>query len=156
MAAMGRGLIKQICRGLTRCEERSRLHEKCINTVQLLGRVGQFPKKGKGNVWRFPLATNTSFYSKDEFGESKVMHKTQWHTIAIFKPYLQQKVQDMVTKGSRVLVHGRLDYVSYDGDDGNRKSFASVVLDDIIMLASPEGQNMERNFDEEQDFEEMT
>ena len=41
-----------------------------INSVQLLGRVGQFPKKGKGDVWRFPLATNTTYQSKDEFGGS--------------------------------------------------------------------------------------
>lgn len=148
--------MKQICRGLARCEERSRPHEKCINSVQLLGRVGNFPKKGKGNVWRFPLATNTSFYSKDEFGESKLVHKTQWHNIAIFKPYLQQKAEEMVTKGSRVLVHGRLDYVSYDDDEGNRRSYASVVLDDLILLASPEGHNLERNFDEDPDLEEMT
>jgi hypothetical protein len=36
--------------------------------VQLLGRVGQYPKKGKGDVWRFPLATNTTYQSRDEFG----------------------------------------------------------------------------------------
>ena len=31
--------------------------------------------------------------------ESKLVHKTQWHNIAIFKPYLQQKAEEMVTKG---------------------------------------------------------
>ena len=36
--------------------------------MQLLGRVGQYPKKGKGDVWRFPLATNTTYQSRDEFG----------------------------------------------------------------------------------------
>ena len=38
--------------------------------MQLLGRVGQHPKKGKADVWRFSLATNTTYQSKDEFGGS--------------------------------------------------------------------------------------
>ncbi|XP_028397035.1 single-stranded DNA-binding protein, mitochondrial-like [Dendronephthya gigantea] len=155
MAVFRSGLVKQVCRGLVRCEERIRPPEKCINSVQLLGRVGQYPKKGKGDVWRFSLATNTMYQSRDEFGESKLMTKTQWHNIAVFRPYLQQKVQDMVSKGSRVLVHGRLDYVSYDDEDGTRRSYSSIVMDDLIILSTPEGASLRENFDEP-DFGEMT
>ncbi|XP_046844699.1 single-stranded DNA-binding protein, mitochondrial-like [Xenia sp. Carnegie-2017] len=155
MAAFRVGLIKQISRGMFRCEERMRPSERCINSVQLLGRVGQFPKKGKGDVWRFPLATSHKFQGKDEFGENKLMQKTQWHNIAVFRPYLQQKVQEMISKGSRVLVHGRLEYVSYDDEDGSRKSFSSIVMDDVILLSSPEERNSLEN-EEEMEFEEMS
>ncbi|CAB3984551.1 Single-stranded DNA-binding, mitochondrial [Paramuricea clavata] len=155
MAAFRSGLVKQVWRGLVRCENRNRPPEKCINSVQLLGRVGQYPKKGKGDVWRFSIATNATYQSKDEFGESKLMHKTQWHNIAVFRPYLQQRVQEMVSKGSRVLVHGRLDYVTYEDDEGVRKSYSSIVMDDLIILSYPENRNMDENFEEEQ-FEGMT
>ena len=37
---------------------------------------------------------------------------------------------------SRVLVHGRLDYVSYDDDEGNRRSYASVVLGKLFNFFS--------------------
>lgn len=53
---------------MQRSETAGLLNDLGINSVQLLGRVGQFPKKGKGDVWRFPLATSHKFQGKDEFG----------------------------------------------------------------------------------------
>ena len=40
----------------------------------------------------------------------------------------------MVFLSSRVLVHGRLDYVSYDDEDGTRRSYSSIVMGKILYL----------------------
>jgi hypothetical protein len=55
--------------------------------VQLLGRVGQYPKKGKADVWRFSLATNTTYQSKDEFGGTGVC-TTEYHGTTEYQSYL--------------------------------------------------------------------
>ena len=72
--------------------------ERCINQVTLLGRIGQDPQiKGSQTkpVTTFSLATNSS-WKTDAYSEWQT--RTEWHKIAIFKPWLQDAVSHFLTK----------------------------------------------------------
>eukprot|EP00795_Rhopilema_esculentum_P005182 gene5183-315_t len=106
--------------------------EKCLNSVQLLGRVGQDPKvAGRSRkVVQFSMATTVYYQPSGEQGFASpggLESKTSWHNIAVFRPYLQEKVENYVKKGSRVLVQGSLEYSSYVDESGNQKNSVSVI-----------------------------
>ena len=72
--------------------------ERCINQVTLLGRIGQDPQIKGGQtkpVTTFSLATNSS-WKTDAYSEWQT--RTEWHKIAIFKPWLQDAVSHFLTK----------------------------------------------------------
>ncbi|RWS09223.1 single-stranded DNA-binding protein-like protein, partial [Dinothrombium tinctorium] len=70
--------------------------ERSINQVTLLGRAGMDPQlRGSNNtVSVFTLATNTTFKQHDQ----AFKQKTQWHKIAVFKPHLQELINNYLKK----------------------------------------------------------
>ncbi|XP_057314699.1 single-stranded DNA-binding protein 1-A, mitochondrial-like [Hydractinia symbiolongicarpus] len=112
--------------------------EKCLNQVQLLGRVGQDPvtRGEKENFVTFSMATSRSYPKKNENQETEYISKTEWHNMTVFRPTLVEKVQRFVTKGSRLLVTGAIEYVDYEKKDGGRFTMTRIVPDDIIILSS--------------------
>lgn len=117
--------------------------ERGINKVQLLGRVGNFPKEftspttGKKLVV-FPLATNANFKTKDADGNETLGSRTTWHSINVFKPVTQEVVMKHISKGSRVYLNGRLHNTKFNKEGMDR--YATVIIaDDIIHLQSARG-----------------
>ena len=52
--------------------------------------------------------------------------KTTWHSINVFKPYLQDVVMKLVQKGSRVYINGRLSNTKYVKDGAEK--YITVII----------------------------
>ena len=121
--------------------------ERCLNMVQIIGRVGQDPKIGghldadvdgfhsssekTKKVVMFSLATN-EFQGADKQGDPKT--RVDWHRVAVFAPKLQDSTEKYVRQGDSVHVTGRLHYNMVKDKSGSQRYVSSVVADDIIFL----------------------
>ena len=97
------------------------------NTVTIVGNLTRDPElrftPGGAAVANFGVAWN----QKGRDGqEDKVSYfdVTCWRQLA-------ENVSDTLTKGSRVVVYGRLDQRSWENQDGDRRSKVEIVADDV-------------------------
>lgn len=98
-----------------------------MNTITVIGNVGKDPEirytsAGKAVV-TFGVADTRG---KDDQKE------TQWHNVVCFDQQAENVVAQ-VTKGSRVLVIGRLNKVSFVGKDGTKKEKVEIVADEVCL-----------------------
>lgn len=103
-----------------------------MNKALLLGRLGKDPetKEINGNqVTKFSLATTEKV--KDKSGETKEL--TEWHNIVIWGK-LADVAQKYLTKGSQVLVEGKMSYKSWEDKDGNKKYMTEINCTNFQML----------------------
>ena len=98
-----------------------------MNRVFLLGRVGQAPElktfDGGGKSASFSLATSESWKDR-ETGEKK--EKTIWHNIQA-NGVKADVVMGYITKGSKLMVEGKIDNRQYE-KDGKKQTFSSVQM----------------------------
>ena len=103
-----------------------------MNRVTLLGHAGRDPKgrelKEGERTTSFTLATTRRW--KEQSGEA--VEKTEWHRIVVYGGAVKP-VQDMVRKGSLVLVEGRLSTREYNDRKGIKRQVTEVVV------AGPQG-----------------
>ena len=102
-----------------------------MNKVFLLGNLGADPelKEFDGNPkLRFRLATSATWRDKAS-GELK--EKTEWHTLTMWGKRAEA-LAGILTKGSRVMVEGRLETRSYEAD-GATKYVTEVKVDDLFL-----------------------
>ncbi len=101
------------------------------NNVTLRGNVGadailkDLPENKK--LLSFNLATSESF--KDQAGEWK--KNTTWHRIVIWGAQAE-KFAPIVTKGTEVIVEGKINSRSYTDKEGQEKTMTEIVASDII------------------------
>jgi len=97
-----------------------------INKAMLLGNLGDTPEltstKSGMKVVNFSLATS---YGKDD--------KTEWHRIVAFDKQAEIAAKYLV-KGSQVHVEGRIQYRTFEGNDGNKKYFTEIVAERVTLL----------------------
>ena len=98
-----------------------------VNRVTLLGHVGRDPElhtSASGDrAARFSLATTERW--KDRAGEDR--ERTEWHRIIVFGGQVGV-VEERVTKGTALLVEGRLTARDFDDRDGNRRQVAEIIV----------------------------
>lgn len=104
-----------------------------VNSVRLIGNMGFDPdvrvfENGKKMV-KFNLATTEKI--KDEGGEYQ--DNTTWHRIVAWGK-LGNRIEKTATKGTRVLVEGKLNNRYYIAADGQRKFYSEVVISDFLIL----------------------
>ena len=109
---------------------------KTLNQVTLLGRLGRdaetsFTANGK-SVTKFSIATENSYKVGDEWKTD-----TSWNNCVAWG---KDKVAAYMTKGSQVLVTGRLNTRSYD-KDGEKKYVTEVVVDNIVLCGGRSGSD---------------
>ncbi|WP_299156178.1 single-stranded DNA-binding protein [uncultured Christiangramia sp.] len=102
------------------------------NQVQLIGNVGNDPEitnfeSGK-KVSRFSLATN-DYYRKD--GEK--IQITEWHNLVAWGKQAEL-VENYVSKGKEIAVHGKLTYRSYETEAGDKKYVTEVIVNEVLFL----------------------
>jgi single-strand DNA-binding protein len=106
-----------------------------MNKVIITGRLGNDPEirytqSGKA-VASFSLAVT------EGYGDQQ---KTNWiPTVAWEK--LAETIGNSLSKGSRVLVEGRLQIRSYEANDGQKRRIAEVVAQSIEFLDSKKQSN---------------
>lgn len=113
--------------------------EKSINQVLLLGRVGAAPEK-RGTeehpVVTFSVATHNNYRKGED-----MIQQTDWHRIAVFKPFLRESVYRYLNRGQRVMVQGRIGYLERRDPENNQliMKTATIVADDVIFFNKTEG-----------------
>ena len=103
-----------------------------MNRATLLGHAGRDPQgrdlKGDERTAWFTLATTRRW--KEDSGAA--VEKTDWHRVVVYGGAVKP-VENMVRKGSLVLVEGRLATREYEDSKGIRRQVTEVVV------AGPQG-----------------
>jgi len=89
-------------------------------------------------VCTFGLATNRSWVT--EAGDQR--EDTQFHRIVSWNK-LAEICSQLLFKGRRVYVEGRLKTREWTGQDGNQRQTTEVVIDDMLILDSKRAPGME-------------
>ena len=96
------------------------------NTVTVVGNVTRDPElrftPNGAAVANFGLAWNRKGQNDEEV--VSFFDVTCWSGLA-------ENVAESITKGSRVVVYGRLDQRSWENQDGERRSKVEIVADDV-------------------------
>lgn len=103
-----------------------------LNRVTLLGNLGADPElrftQGGQGVLNLRLATTESYLDKSK--ERK--ERTDWHSITLWGKR-GEALSKILTKGSRILVEGRLQTSSYDDREGNKRYKTEVVASNVLL-----------------------
>lgn len=109
-----------------------------VNKAILVGNLGAKPelKYTATGVPRctFSVATNER-WGKDESGERR--EHTEWHNIVAWRK-LAEICGEYLDKGTKVYIEGPIRTRSWQGDDGVKKWFTEIQLDQLVIL-SPKG-----------------
>ncbi|MGE5042057.1 MAG: single-stranded DNA-binding protein [Candidatus Levyibacteriota bacterium] len=119
---------------------------RSLNRVQLIGNLTRDPElrytpQGSA-VCTFGLATNRSWTT--DGGEKK--EDTEFHRIVAWNK-LAELCSQLLTKGRKVYVEGRISSRSWTGQDGAQRNTTEIVIEDMIILDSKRGS--EGGFEEE-------
>lgn len=103
------------------------------NSVQLIGNLGADPEVkvfDNGNtLCKLSLAVNE--YFRDKEGNSQ--KRTNWMKVAAWGKTAEQMV-NILTKGNRVAINGKLINRQYDGQDGKRRFVTEVHANQFLNL----------------------
>lgn len=102
------------------------------NRVELIGNLTRDPElrfvPSGTAVATFGLATNRTYVSEGEKKEEVDFHKVvAWGKLA-------ELCSQLIKKGSRVFISGRLQYREWEPQEGGKRRDAEIVLEDLILL----------------------
>lgn len=108
---------------------------RSLNKVLLIGNLTRDPElrytpQGTA-VCQFGLATNRDWMTAN--GEKK--EEVQFHRVIAWSK-LAELCSQLLSKGSKVFVDGRIVYRSFQGKDGEQKNITEIVMDNMIVLSS--------------------
>ncbi|MCJ7739716.1 single-stranded DNA-binding protein [Candidatus Microgenomates bacterium] len=108
---------------------------RSLNKVILIGNLTRDPElrytPSGTAVFTFGLATNRSWTTQT--GEAK--EDTEFHRIVAWNK-LGELCSQLLTKGRKVYVEGRLATHSWTGQDGTQRTTTEIVIEDMIILDS--------------------
>lgn len=106
---------------------------RCLNRVMLIGNLTRDPElrytPAGMAVVSFGLATNRVWVTKQ--GERK--EDAQFHRIVAWNK-LAELCSQLLSKGRRVYVDGRIQYREFSDQENNKKQIAEIIIDDMIIL----------------------
>lgn len=104
-----------------------------LNKVLLIGNVGKDPEMRytpTGNpVTSFTLATNRTYQTSD--GQTK--KETEWFNIVAWSK-LAEQCNQLLARGKKVFVEGRIQTRSWEGQDGQKRSRVEVIANRVMLL----------------------
>ncbi len=108
---------------------------RSLNKVTLIGNLTRDPElrytpQGTA-VCTFGVATNRQWTT--EAGEKK--EDAEFHRVVAWNK-LAEICSQLLTKGRKVYVEGRLQTRSWTGQDGNQRTSTEIVINDMIILDS--------------------
>jgi len=131
------------------------MQRNSLNKVMLVGHVGgkpdvRFTTKGTA-IANFSLATNETH--KDEKGDR--VESTEWHKL-VFWGKTAEFAEEYVSKGSMILVEGRLQTRTWDDKEGVKHYVTEVVGDRLTLLgAGPQKHQAPEGAGEDESEEEL-
>lgn len=107
------------------------------NRVELIGNLTRDPElrytPSGAAVVTFSIATNRSYISDGERKEEADFHRiVAWNKLA-------ELCTQLLKKGARVFVSGRLQNRSWEGQDGQTRQVTEIVIEDMIVLTPRSG-----------------
>jgi single-strand DNA-binding protein len=126
---------------------------RSLNKVLLIGNLTRDPElrytpQGTA-VATFGLATNRSWVPSDG-GERQ--EETEYHRVVAWAK-LAEICSQLLYKGRKVYVEGRMQTRRFTGQDGNEREITEVVIDNMIALGAPKG-NSGQQYTEEYEYAE--
>lgn len=102
------------------------------NRVELIGNLTRDPElrftPNGAAVCTFGVATNRSFVSEGERKEEVDFHRlVAWNKLA-------ELCNQLLKKGMKVFISGRLQTRSWEGADGQQRQTTEIVIEDMIVL----------------------
>ncbi len=114
-------------------KNRTTMETMMKNRVQLMGNLGRDPElkefEGGKRRLRITVATNETF----EYGHGQTKEDTQWHQVVAWGRTAEQAAQ-VLKKGSRVAIEGRLVHRSYDDKEGQKRYVTEVVMNQFQLM----------------------
>lgn len=109
------------------------------NRVELIGNLTRDPElrytPNGAAVCTFGVATNRTYVSEGERKEEADFHRlVAWNKLA-------ELCNQLLKKGHRVFVSGRLQTRSWEGQDGQTRQVTEIVIEDMILL-TPKGDGL--------------
>ena len=106
---------------------------RSLNKIVLIGNLTRDPElkytpQGTA-VCTFGIATNRAWTTKS--GETK--EDVQFHRIIAWQK-LAELCSNLLAKGRKVYVEGRITYRSFEGKDGIQRNITEIVIDDFILF----------------------
>lgn len=103
------------------------------NRVELIGNLTRDPElrftPNGAAVCTFGLATNRTFVTDGEKREEVDFHRlVAWNKLA-------ELCNQLLKKGTKVFVSGRLQTRSWEGQDGQQRQTTEIVVEDMIILS---------------------
>ena len=107
------------------------------NRVELIGNLTRDPEMrytpSGAAVVTFSIATNRTFVSDGEKKEEADFHRcVAWNKLA-------ELCNQLLKKGNRVFVSGRLQNRSWETPEGQTRYMTEIVIEDMILLTSKSG-----------------
>lgn len=104
-----------------------------INKVILVGNLGDDPetKYTQGGMAVTSVRLATTSVRKDREGNSQ--ERTEWHRVKFFGK-LAEIAGEYLRKGSQVYVEGSIRYDEFTGQDGQKRYYTDIVVDEMQML----------------------
>ena len=104
-----------------------------LNRVILIGNLGQDPElkytQGGQAVLKIRLATSESYVNRA--GERQ--ERTDWHTVVLWGKRAEA-LNNILGKGDRICVEGRIQYRQWDDKDGNKKYATDINANNVVLL----------------------
>lgn len=102
------------------------------NRVELIGNLTRDPElrytPNGAAVCTFGVATNRTYVSEGEKKEEVDFHRlVSWNKLA-------ELCNQLLKKGHRVFISGRLQTRSWEGQDGQTRNVTEIVIEDMILL----------------------
>lgn len=106
-----------------------------LNKVMIIGNVGRDPEmrytpRGTA-VTSFSVAVSRRWTTPD----NETRDETEWFNVVAWNK-LAETCNQLVTKGRKVYIEGRLQTRSWDGQDGQKKYRTEVVASEMQLLDS--------------------
>ena len=121
-----------------------------VNKVILIGRLGADPETrfmpSGGAVTNFTLATSEQWKDKQT---GQPQERTEWHKCVAFNK-LGDICGEYLKKGAHVYVEGSLRTRKWQAQDGQDRYTTEIILNDMQMLGSRDGQPRQQANDEPQ------
>ena len=103
------------------------------NRVQLIGNLGAAPEvknlENGTTVARMRVATNVNYRN----GKGEKATDTQWHSVTAWGK-TAEIAGKYLTKGSEVLIEGKLTYHEYTDKDGQKRHATEIWVNELVML----------------------
>lgn len=124
------------------------MSSRSLNKVTLIGNLTRDPElrytPTGSAVCTIGLATNRTWTT--ESGEKK--EETEFHRVVAWNK-LAELCSQLLSKGRKIYVEGRLRTNTWQGQDGAQRSTTEVVIEDMILLDSKRGNVSETEMTEQ-------